>query len=324
MLIRCLPMRLSPALFVTVVGVVVPIVACRDTPRETMSDAAVAAAASSSPISSTSASASASSSGPANALPIPSASVAAAVNPRGLPTYEGPLGSIEGTITIEGDKAPAVPGLDFSKCPAGAKVYDKLFREGPPLASGARPLGDAVVGVTDFAPGFFVPERRLAVKVSIDDCAYTPRTITMTFGQRIEIINNTKAIIAPALDRAPTPALLIAPPEAHGDAVKLYPPRPGYFTLMDKMDLEYLTADVYVLLHPFHTATALDGHYRIDGVPVGKAKVFTRLRVIGREVAKDVEIVAGKTTRVDLVIRYDKRDAGAPTIDAGPRVKTIP
>ena len=323
MLKRWLPMRLSPALFVTIVGGIVPIVACRasqDRPREP-SDADVA-----SPVSSASAtpSASSTSSAPANALPLPSASVAAAVNPRGLPMYEGPLGSIEGTITIEGDKPPTVPDLDFSKCPNGVKAYGKIFREGPPLANGARPLADALVAVTDFAPGYFVPERKLGVKVSIDDCVFTPRTITMTFGQRMEILNNTKNIIAPALDRAPTPALLIAPPEAHGDPVKLYPPHPGYFTLMDKIDLEYLTADVYVLLHPFHTATTLDGHYRIDGVPVGKAKVFTRLRSIGREVAKDVEIVAGQTTKIDLVLRYEKRDASAPVPDAGPRAKTIP
>jgi hypothetical protein len=321
MLMRSLSMRLFPALFVTMVGTSVPLVACRDTPREQIDDAAAASASASiAPAPSVAPSGSVG----VNTLPIPSASVAAVVNPRGLPAYEGPVGSVEGTITIEGDHAPDVTGLDFTKCPGGVKAYGKLFREGTPLPNGARPLADALVGVTDYAPGFFVPERTPAVKASIDGCEFTPHTITMTFGQRLEIMNNTKLVIAPALDRAPTPALLIAPPEAHGDPVKLYPPHPGYFTMLDRMDLAFLSADVYVLMHPFHTATGFDGHYRIDGIPAGKAKVFSRLRAIGREAAKDVDVVAGKITKVDIVIRYDKRDAGAPAVDAGPRPKIIP
>src|SRR5438105_6900933 len=35
---------------------------------------------------------------PANALPYPSASVAGVVNPETLPRYEGPTGSVEGTV----------------------------------------------------------------------------------------------------------------------------------------------------------------------------------------------------------------------------------
>lgn len=320
MLIRLSAMRLFPAIFVTVVGTSVPLVACRNAPSEPTTEAT-----SSAPVASVSSAPSVpASSAPANALPVPVAKVIASVNPRGLPPYDGPRGSIEGTVTIVGEAAPAVPDLDFSKCPDGAKTYGKLFREGPKRPDGSRPLADALVGVTDYAPGYFVPETNTAVSVTIDGCEFVPRTITMTFGQRMEIINNTKLIIGPALDRAPTPALLIAPPEAHGDPVKLYPPRPGYYTLADQIDVPFLTADVYVLLQPFHTATKLDGHYRIDGVPAGKAKVFTRLRAIGREAGKDVDVVAGQVTKVDLVLKYEKPDAAATPLDAGKRPKTIP
>ncbi|HVJ88576.1 MAG TPA: hypothetical protein VM580_02160, partial [Labilithrix sp.] len=63
-----------------------------------------------------------------NVTPIPTASVAAKVNPEGLPAYTGPTGSVEGTISVMGDPAPETPG-DFKRCPDAAKMYGRAFRE---------------------------------------------------------------------------------------------------------------------------------------------------------------------------------------------------
>jgi hypothetical protein len=87
--------------------------------------------------------------------------------------------------------------------------------------------------------------------------------------------------------------------------------------------LPFLKGDLYVLLFPFHTATTADGHFHIDGVPVGHAKLFTRLRSIGKETGVDVVITAGATQHVDLSLHYDKKDADAANVarvDAGARV----
>ena len=69
---------------------------------------------------------------PPNALPIPSASVAAAVNPGDLPVYSGPTGIVEGTILVRGPDSPDVPDLNVHNCPAALDTYGKLFRAGPP------------------------------------------------------------------------------------------------------------------------------------------------------------------------------------------------
>ncbi len=260
-------------------------------------------------------------SGPVNATPMPSASIAAMLGADRLPAYSGPTGSIEGTVFVTGEPAPEVQE-DFSKCPSGAKTYGKLFREGPPSPNGARPLADALVGVTGYT-GFYVPERREAKLVTIADCAFERRTIDVTFGQRLDIANKTPMLFAPALSGALSPALMVAPP--NGDPVHLYPHKPGYYKLTDRFDSTFLKADVYVLLHPLHAVTDTGGHFRIDGMPVGtKLSLFTRLAAIG-ETAKEVEVLSGVVHKVDLTLTYSPpRDAGAPeggrgkAKDAGP------
>jgi hypothetical protein len=247
---------------------------------------------------------------PVNATPLPSASVAAVLGADRLPPYTGPTGSIEGTVFVTGDRAPDVQG-DFSKCPEGAKTYDKLFREGSPDDSkgGARPLIDALVGVTGYS-GYYVAEKNEAKLATIEQCAFTRRTIDLTFGQRLDIANKTpRMMYAPALSGVTTPALMVAPPT--GEPIHLYPPKPGYFRLTDRLNpTSGPTADVYVLLHPLHTVTDLAGHFRLDGVPVGKVTVFTRLAPIG-EIGKPVEILAGVVQKVDLTLVYARLDAGA-------------
>jgi hypothetical protein len=264
---------------------------------------------------------------PANGLPLPSASVAAAVNPAGLPAYSGPTGSVEGTITISGDEPPVIPNQDFSACPAAAPVYDKLFRIGAAMTLdggvAAHALPDAIVAVTGYS-GYFIPERNEAKHVAFEGCGFPTRTITLTFGQRLEITNATSLLFAPELAQAPTPAALIVPPNGNGDPVRIYPPHPGWFTLVDKVrSLPYLREDVFAFMHPLHTVSDANGHYRIDGVPVGTLDINTRLQPISREITQKVTIVENVVTRVDLNLVYTApTDAGAP-VDAGkdPRLR---
>ncbi len=248
-------------------------------------------------------------SAPVNALPIPSASVAAALGADRMPPYKGPTGSLEGTIFVKGEPAPDVQA-DFSKCPSGVKTYGKLFREGAPNEAGLRPLGDAVVGVTGYS-GYYIPETREAKLVTIEDCAFTQRTIDLTYGQRLDIANKTNVMFAPALSGFTTPALMIAPPNA--DPVHLYPPKPGYYTMSDRFEGVYLKADVYVVLHPLHAVSDLAGHYRIDGIPAKtKLSVFARLASIG-EAATEIEVLPNVVAKADLTLTYaSPKDAGAP------------
>lgn len=232
------------------------------------------------------------------------------MNPSGLPPYAGPTGSLEGTVFVTGDAPPPLLEKNYSKCPLATTTRASAFRAGPPDAEGRRPVAGAVVAVTGYRA--WVPERQEAKRVILTACEEFPRAITLTLGQRLEIQNKTPIVFAPALVQEPSPALMMVPPG--GDAVKIYVKRPGHFDLVDRVAGDFITADVYVLLHPHHAVTTNAGHYRIDGIPVGKLTVGARIGSVGQEVTAPVEITTGVVRTMDLVIPYKapSTDAGAP------------
>jgi hypothetical protein len=234
------------------------------------------------------------------------AKVEAFVNPAHLPVYQGPKGSIEGTVTITGDPSPDTTSRDYAKCRDGQQAYGKLFREGPARPDGARPVADVLIAVTGYA-GAYLPEPNPARTVTIDDCAMSSRTIDMTVGQRLDIKNLMKdKIFAPAFLQMPSPMALVAAPGA--DPVSLYPQAPHAYTLYDRFGAgsAYLTSEVYVLLQPLHAVTDLQGHYRIDGVPAGPLKVNGLLGVVQREATKMVVVQANVVQTVDLELTYTR------------------
>jgi hypothetical protein len=283
------------------------VVGCKDEPKASVADA-TPLAVTASPV--------AMPSTPANGTPLPIEKIEAALNPQKLPPYKGMTGSIEGTITVIGDPAPAAAYVphDFARCPAAEKVYGKTFREGAPLPDGSRPLADALVVITGFSD--FVAETSPTKAITIDNCALSTRTIDMTFGQRIEIKNKDKAVYALEISKNPQAALMVAPPG--GDPVSVYPKEPGYSTLIERMQAPYMQADVYALMHPLHTVSGVDGHFRLDGIPVGKLTVNVRLSAINRDVSKEVEVLAGVVQKVDIQLEHRLPvDAGAPRVDGG-------
>jgi hypothetical protein len=152
-------------------------------------------------------------------------------------------------------------------------------------------------------------------KITFENCAFDVRTIDMTIGQKLEVTNKDNLLFAPSLAQAPLPALMLA---ARNTApVNVYPPRPGYYTLVDRMELSYLRGDVYALLQPLHTVTALDGHYRIDGIPVGTVTVSTRLARLRKEASRQVEVHANSVQTVDLNLEFN----GATDVPKEPVIK---
>jgi hypothetical protein len=251
--------------------------------------------------------------GPMNVTPVPTASVARMVNPDNLPAYSGPTGSVEGTVMIVGDH-PAPVQADFSRCPDAEKTWGKEFREGPVVDAGARALADAVVVVTGYK-GFYVPEKKEAKTVEIKGCAYESLTVTMTFGQRLDVKNDTNDFWTPVLEPSTHMVMMMAAP--HGDPVKLYPKKWGRHLLVDR-DRKYVGVDVFVFFHPLHAASDASGHYRIDGLPVGKVQVNAAHPRFEAATTVDLDVREGLVSKVDLVLRFDRADGGIkPPPDAG-------
>jgi hypothetical protein len=304
-------MRVLPTLLVTFVGGLASLVACSRTSSEPSSDRQDGAFGAAAPRATA----------PANALVTPSASVAAMVNPENLPPYSGPTGIVEGTVLVRGPEAPEVPNLNVRSCPAALDTYAKAFRAGPPRADGLRPLADAVVAITGYA-GYYLPEAAEAHRVAIGvNCGYRQRAIAMTFGQRLEVVNDSKLPFAPYLDGVFQPAVMMAPPQQNGEAVKIYPPRPGHFHLLDQLQL-FVTEDLYVLRQSLHAVTDLSGHFRIEGVPTTALKVGAQFAGIG-QAQRDVEVRANVVENVELVLTYIPSEAGPPVVPTN-KVPYIP
>ena len=247
---------------------------------------------------------------PVNVTPVPTASVAAFVNPKGLPAYTGETGSVTGTVRVKGVPAPATPHT-YHKCPEAERIWGKAFREGE-ASKGGRALADVVVAVTGYE-GFYIPEKEEAETIRIEGCGFTQRTLTLTYGQRIDVKNESSDFWTPILEPGPNMVLRMATPG--GDPVRIYPKKPGHYILTDR-DRRYAEVDVYAFLHPLHTVTDLEGKYRIDGLPVGKVKVNARHPRIDFETTAELEVKPGVVHEVDLVIEHQSLDAGK-TYDAG-------
>jgi hypothetical protein len=254
-----------------------------------------------------------------NAVGIPAASIEAMVNPDHLPPYNGPTGSIEGTVSVTGDPAPDVPDIDTTRCPDAKQIYGKAFRTGAKLDDGSLALADTLVVVTEYSGGF-IAEKSQAKRVVIAGCAFDKRTIDVTFGQKLEIVNHDpKGFYGPVLSNMSMPAVMI--PAPNGDPITIYPNRTGYARVTDRMG-SALSADLYTFQQPLHTVTDANGHYRIDGVPVGTAKVnalsmpMARLRS-NNNVSKPIEIHDGVVSHVDLVLAFKPGTIPTSGADAG-------
>jgi hypothetical protein len=235
--------------------------------------------------------------------PIPQELIDATLNPEHLPPCTGATGSVEGTVLVMGPPSPELK-VDASQCPAAIDTYRKLFREGTPAeANGPRPLGDAVVIAVGYA-GCYVPERSPATRAIITaNCAYRTRTISMTFGQRLEVANQSKYPFAPMIESESSPAVMMAAPLEMGDPVRLYPRRPGHAAMGDFMQ-PFVRQDLYVLRYPLHTISDESGHYRIDGVPVGKMSVRALHPTVGSEAQTPVDIRANVVAKMDITLEY--------------------
>jgi hypothetical protein len=245
-----------------------------------------------------------------NVATVPDKEVKAMVNPDNLPMYAGPTGSIEGVVKVSGPPAPPspLPMAVFKDCPAGVDEYGVRFRSGEmPEAGDTRWLADAIVVVTGYK-GFWVREKNDGVLAEIDGCGLRHRTVTMTFGQRLEVKNLTNEFWTPMLDPKSPGAMMMAPPH-NTDPVRLYPKQAGRHAIVDH-DRKYFINDLMVFRHPLHAVSDMNtGHYRIDGVPVGKLRVSaTHPEIEAVASSVEAEVKAGEVTTVNLTLNY----AGEP------------
>jgi carboxypeptidase family protein len=240
-------------------------------------------------------------------IPAASSAIAAVLTPPNVPRYQGPVGTVVGVVRVEGDAPPPSTGKapPAGACAAAHAAYRHAFRKGP-----AGELGDAIVGVTGYK-GYLLP-RGDAVRVPIRECAFSARTYTLTFGQRLEIVNEDRgAKYLPRLDGGRAVSQMVA--LTGGEPVKLLPMEPGRYAIADDLNHPWMRADVFVLQYPVHTVSGVDGAFRLENVPVGKVRVHAGHPAIAEGTSREIEVKAGEETRVELTLAYQAPPPSAPS-----------
>lgn len=235
----------------------------------------------------------------AGGVPISPTVVEKVVNPKREAAYAGPVGSVAGSVSIVGDEVP----LDSERtsipadCLAARETYKHPIREGI-----MRSAADVFVAVTEYEG--YLPAREDAMVVAASGCAFDTRTIGLTFGQALDIVSKDRRPYVPELLGSRATAQLVVTPG--GDPVRLYPERPGRYTLVDSMRI-FATADVFVVAYRTFDVTGLDGKFEIKDIPVGKVKLNALLPAANLTTQREITIEPGKTTTVDLELKFDKK-----------------
>jgi len=235
----------------------------------------------------------------AEGVPIAPQRVESVVNPKRQPTYQGPTGTVEGSVVLVGDETPDKP--DWLKpipneCLAAREIYGKLFREGM-----LRSVADVFVAVTGYEG--YVPAPKDEKLLEAKGCAFGTRTIGLTFGQALDVVSKDMRAYVPELLGGRSTAQLVVTPG--GKPVRLYPQRPGRFMLVDSMRT-FAKADVLVVAYSTFDVTGLDGKFRIEKVPAGKVKLNALLPAAMLTTERDITVEAGKTLNLDLELKFDK------------------
>jgi len=235
----------------------------------------------------------------AHGVPLDPEKIQRVVNPKHASPYTGPMGTVAGTVAMTGD--PALPRPEWVKdvpkdCLAARETYGTVFREGM-----MRMVADVFVAVT-FYDGY-VPAATDQKLVAAKGCAFNTRTIGLTYGQALDIVSEDARAYVPELMGGKAHVQLVVTPG--GKPVRLYPERPGRYLLVDSMRT-FATAEVFVVAYSTFDVTGLDGKFEIKNVPAGKVKLNALLPAGQLSTEKEVTVEAGKTTTVQLELRFDR------------------
>lgn len=221
------------------------------------------------------------------------------VNPESQKAYSGPAGKVFGVVRMKGDpplELPEVIAKIKNECAPAREVYGQVFREGV-----GRTLADVFVAVTGY-PGY-VPPQRSTVTVQASGCAWSTRTVGMTFGQRLEVVSKDHKAYVPDLLGATMPAQIVALPGGSGSS--LYPQQPGRYVLIDSMRI-FSRAEVLVVKYATFAVTGIDGKFSIEGIPAGKVTLSAVLPATGETIDKSIEINASKPLQQDLEFTFNQ------------------
>ncbi len=222
-----------------------------------------------------------------------------------IPVQNG--GWIAGRIAYTGSRAERkeiMPTVDAPVCGQHGMIpSDEL------VVSAGGGLQYAVVRLTNIAagrPASDIPPALLVQK----GCMFEPHVFAVAVGTAVKVRNTDGILHNVHTHSSRNPAINFA----HPPSVPEVP-----FTSFAAPESVKVTCDVHswmsawiwVSRHPYIAVTGADGAYKIAGVPPGQYRLEVWHESLGKS-SRDVTVVAGKGTRIDMSLPAQPAKAGAP------------
>ena len=235
-----------------------------------------------------------------------------------VPQAASSLGVVEGVVRL----ADAASLPHYTPEQLGRRAGQPSLPDAcsPPLESDREPvqrtaeglLAGVMVAATGDADAFerALPPRAPAVQeVHLNDCRLTPRLLVAVRGDTLRVVNDGAYPFLPTL--GDTPFLRALTQGQHQDFAL---DRGGVRSLGCAFAAPCGRTEIVVVYHPVFAVTDDTGHFRIDNVPPGQGVGLHAWHPLFDEARTSVDVVAGQTAHVELVLRPLPPPAAPPPV----------
>ncbi|MFK7991641.1 MAG: hypothetical protein AB8I08_36830 [Sandaracinaceae bacterium] len=234
---------------------------------------------------------------PSNSTPTPSTETATTGTVRGI------VRLAEGAELPRYPENPVVPTANRPPIPETCTPPSDADAQPVQLGEG-RGLAGLLVALSEFEGT--PPHEPVTHELNIDDCRLSPRLLAATRGDTLHITNNTDYPFLPDLGSGLMQALL------HETSRDLEMDRGGVRSLTCGFAAPCGRAEIVTLYHPLHTLSEDGGVFVIENVPAGEGIHVSAWHPLFREVNETIEVTAGETTEVELVLSPAPMPTPAP------------
>lgn len=208
------------------------------------------------------------------------------------------IGSVGGTIKLEGTPPPATVSVTRDSAVCGATA------PGLVETSKAGGVSNAVVWIADITSGKAMPNDKRE-DLDIEHCQLDPRVQAVVVGSTIDVENNDKLIHKFIFTRAGTHDTLAVMPffnVAQLVASERLAKETGIVEIRCAMH-PWIHGYIAVFDQPYFAVTDDDGSFKIDSLPPGTYKMMVWHQGMAQPLEQQVQVAAGGTGKVDVAIK---------------------